>query len=131
MRGSMFFLEAGIVLIPAFMLFRMRMMGAGDGKLMALIAGCLGFSDGIRAIWAGLCLGVLWSLCRIRQRESLRARLEFLFAYVMRMIQNQRIEVYEDLSGGSGKHRIPLAVCLAAGVYLFLAFSWRTGGKMG
>ncbi|MCI6888461.1 MAG: A24 family peptidase [Lachnospiraceae bacterium] len=130
-RGVSFFLEAGVILIPAFFLFRMRMMGAGDGKLMAVIAGYLGISDGIPAIWAGLCLGAVWSLCRIRQGESLRARLDILAAFIVRMIQNRTVTAYEDLSGGSGKHRIPLAVCLAAGVYLFLAYSRLTGRRMG
>lgn len=130
-RGGSFVRDAGIVLIPAFFLFRMGMMGAGDGKLIAVIAGYLGISDGILAIWTGLCLGVMWSLCRVRQGEGLRARLRILAAYVMRTIQSGTVESYEDLSGGSGTHRIPLAVCLAAGVYLFLAFSRLTGRSMG
>lgn len=130
-RGGSFVRDAGIVLIPAFFLFRMRMMGAGDGKLMAVIAGYLGIFDGILAIWTGLCLGAFWSLCRIRQREGLRARLRILAAYVMRTIRSGTVGAYEDLSGGSGTHRIPLAVCLAAGVYLFLVFSRMTGRSMG
>lgn len=119
-RGPMFLRDGGIVLVMTFSLFRLRMMGAGDGKLMALIAGFLGMPEGISAIWLGLWIGVMWSLCRLRQRGSIRARLEYLAAYLARVVQCRTVTAYENLSGGSGVHRIPLAACLAAGVYLYL-----------
>ncbi len=120
-RGWSFFPAAVIVLIPAFWLWHLRMMGAADGKIMALITGFLGISRGLRAVWAGLCIGAVWSLCRFWHDGSLRARLLYLSAYVMRMAAQNRTE-YDDWSvnDGSGRHRIPLAVCLAAGVYLYL-----------
>ena len=124
-RGPVFLRDGGFVLMFAFFLFRLRMMGAGDGKLMALITGFLGVSEGIRAIWLGLWIGVIWSLCRLRQRGSLRARLLYLAAYWMRMVQCRTVTAYENLSGGNGRHRIPLAVCLAAGVYLELMAGGR------
>lgn len=105
------------------------MMGAGDGKLMALIAGFLGFSRGIRAVWTGLCIGAVWSICRFWHDRSFRARLNYLFAYFVRMINYGTIEQYDDWSknGTGNRHRIPLAVCLAAGVYLylFLEIFWK------
>lgn len=117
-----FFFPAAVVLIPAFFLWHLRMMGAGDGKLMALIAGFLGLSRGICAVWAGLCMGAVWSICRFRHDRNFRARLNYLFAYLVRMVSFGTIGKYDEWSehGNGDRHRIPLAVCLAAGVYLYL-----------
>lgn len=130
-RKSSFFLPSLMVLIPAFFLWQLRMMGAGDGKLMALIAGFLGFSRGICAIWLGLCMGAVWSICRFWHDKSFRARLSYFFAYFMRAIHFGMIEKYDDWSKNreEDRHRIPLAVCLAAGVYLYLFLEslWKWG----
>lgn len=121
-KGWNFLGAAVLVIVPAFCLWHLRMMGAGDGKTMAVIAGFLGFSRGIRAIWTGLCIGAVWSLCRFWHDRSLRARLSYLFAYFVQMMNQKKTTEYDDWSGkdGQNRHRIPLAVCLASGVYLYL-----------
>ncbi|MDO5407836.1 MAG: A24 family peptidase [Eubacteriales bacterium] len=129
--GAEFLPAAGVMLIPVWFLFRLRMLGAGDGKLMVLIAGALGFWRGLTAVWTGLLVGAIWSICRIRQGESFQARFRYLHAYFMQMISQQRVMAYEDFSGAGGRHRIPLAVCLAAGVYLYLLISRITGRGIG
>lgn len=119
------------MLVPVYFLFRFRLMGAGDGKLMVLIAGYLGFWQGLSAIWAGFFIGAVWSICRFRHDGSFRARLTYFCAYFMRTIRQQTVTAYEDFSGAGGRHRIPLAVCLAAGVYLYLFASRITGRGIG
>lgn len=98
------------------------MMGAGDGKVMALMAGFLGLPEGIYAIWTGLCVGAVWSICRFWHDKSFRARLTYFFAYIMRAINYGTMEQYDNWSehGHGDRHRIPLAVCMAAGLYLYL-----------
>lgn len=95
LRGSGFLLAAAAVLIPAYLLFRMRMMGAGDGKLMALIAGYLGLEAGIQAIGAGMAIGAIWSLCRIWHDKSLLSRFTYLNAYIGRTILTKEIIPYQ------------------------------------
>lgn len=119
-RRAEFFLAAGMMLVPVWFLFRFRLTGAGDGKLMMLIAGYLGFWKGLSAIWFGLLIGAVWSICRFWHDGSFRARLMYLSAYFMRSISEQNVIAYEDFSGKGGRHRIPLAVCLAAGAYVYL-----------
>lgn len=141
LRGGAFLLAAAAVLIPSYLLFRLRMLGAGDGKLMALIAGYLGLSSGMRAICAGLSLGAVWSLCRIWHDKSLLSRFTYLNAYIWRTILTKELIPYEQsvseepsvsqqnrstigqLSAGESRHTIPLAACLAAGTYLYLLVS--------
>lgn len=94
---------------------------------MALIAGFLGLPRGIYAIWTGLCVGAIWSICRFWHDKSFRARLNYFIAYFMRAINFGIMETYDDWSeiGNGERHRIPLALCMAAGVYLYLFLEHR------
>lgn len=125
--GKAFFPAALPVLAVSFLLFHLRMMGAGDGKLMALISGYLGFDAGLRAIGMGMAVGAVWSLCRFWRNQGLRARLKYLSAYIGRVIQTRKITAYcmpgEKLSGVDHGAHIPLAACMAAGTYLYLLVS--------
>lgn len=125
--GKEFFPAALAVLGVSFMLYHLRMMGAGDGKLMALISGYLGFDAGLRAIGMGMAVGAVWSLCRFWRNRGLRARLKHLSAYIGRVIQTRKITAYrvpgEKMSGTERGAYIPLAACMAAGTYLYLLVS--------
>lgn len=121
--GRRFFWPAAVMMAFGFLLFRFRMMGAGDGKLMALIAGYLGLETGLRAIGMGFAVGAVWSLCRLWHDRSFQARLLYFLAYFTRMFQEKNVVAYDGLSGTDGRHRIPFAACLAAGVCLYLICS--------
>lgn len=118
--GLRFLGVAAVVLAFTFLLFRLRMMGAGDCKMMAVIAGYLGLETGVRAIASGLAVGAVWSLCRLWHDRSLRVRLMYFAAYFTRIIQEKKIRAYDELSGTDGRHRIPLAACLSVGVFWYL-----------
>lgn len=128
--GRDFLLPAGIVLVPVFFLFRLRLMGAGDAKLMALMAGYLGIDAGLAAIGAGLFIGAMWSLCRLLHDRDFRVRLTYLSAYFRRVFLTGMITAYEMPSREDGREQVPLAACLAAGTYLYLlAFRAAGSGK--
>lgn len=131
-KGLGFLGAAAVVLIMVFLLFRLRMMGAGDCKMMAVIAGYLGLEAGIQAIAAGLAVGAIWSLYRLWCDKSFRTRLMYFTAYFTRIFQEKKIVAYDELSHTDSRHRIPLAACLAVGVFLYLVCSetaW-SGGKI-
>lgn len=115
-----FVIPAFVMLLAAFMLFRLRLLGAGDGKLMAVIMGYLGWKHGLEAIFFGFFLGAVWELCHLRHSRILIARLNYFAAYLSRIIQKKQIEVYR---APSGEGKFPLAVFLAAGTYLYVAVS--------
>lgn len=128
--GSRFFGAAAVVLVFAYGLFHLRMMGAGDGKMMAVIAGFLGLEQGIRAIGAGMAVGALWSLYRLWRGGDFSVRMKHLAVYAGRMLQTGKTEAYQELSLGAGGNTIPLAACLSAGAYVYLLGSciWKIGG---
>jgi prepilin peptidase CpaA len=123
MNGREFLYAALMLLVPSDFLFRMRLMGAGDGKLMALIAGYLGIDAGLKAIAAGLAIGAVWSVCRVWHEKSFHTRFTFLTAYIRQIIHVRKITEYRNIAGKQGKNTIPLAVCLMAGTYVYLLAS--------
>ncbi len=122
-QGKVFFPAATVVLVLSFLLFRLRMMGAGDGKLMALIAGYLGMEAGMEAILTGIVVGACWSLCRLWHKKGLKTRLIYLTAYIMRLFQTGKAEIYCEGALKDPERTIPLAPCMAAGTYLYLMVS--------
>ena len=118
--GWQFLRDGAVVLVPAFLLFRMRMMGAGDGKMMAVIAGYLGADRGLQAIGLGMAVGAVWSLYRFWCGRNLSESLMNLGAYIRRTIQIGKLEAYQELSLTACRNTIPLAACLSGGTYLYL-----------
>lgn len=129
--GKDFLLPAGIVFVPFFLLFRLRLVGAGDVKLMVLMAGYLGLDAGLTAIGIGFLIGAIWSLCRLLHDKDLRIRLTYLSAYFRRVFLTGMITAYEAPSWEDGREQIPLAVCLAVGTYLYLCCSRMAGSGKG
>lgn len=119
-KGWQFPGPALLILILAFGLFRLRMMGAGDGKMMAIIAGYLGLSEGIAAIGLGLAAGVIWSLCIQAHAWSLRTRLMNFFAYLRQIFLTGTITAYYEPKRDGREGTMPLAACMAAGTIFYL-----------
>lgn len=119
-RGTAFFPGAAFFLIPSFLLFCFRMIGAGDGKLAAVTGGFLGIRGGLSVAMIGLFLGALWSAGRMWKDRSFGLRMGYLFRYAESLMGQKTRLSYDDLKGLEARHRIPLAACLSAGGYLYL-----------
>lgn len=122
-KGVDFFAPALIFLTVGMCLFRFRVMGAGDGKLMAVIGGYLGLTDGFYAIALGFFTGAVWSLWKMKRYGIAMERFHYLQEYAKTTIQTGVIRPYDSLQQPKAWHHLPFAVCLAAGVmgYLLLA----------
>lgn len=132
LRGMDFLSAAAVVVIPGFFLFRFRMMGAGDGKMMAVMSGFLGIEAGLYAVFLGFLIGAFWGCCRMWRKKELRRRFGYLLAYGAGVLRGAERMDYDTLSGEMDGHRLPLAACLAAGGYLYLFASGavKLGGIM-
>lgn len=131
-RGADFFPGALAVLLAAFFLFRLRVMGAGDGKLMAVMAGYLGLDAGLEAIFFGMTVGAIWALCRLWHGKNLKICLIRLAVCFTQEFQARRINECGDGVVKSPMGAIPLAPCMAAGTYLYLMITgamavWKGG----
>ena len=105
-------------------LFRFRVMGAGDGKLMAVIGGYLGPLPGFYAIALGFLTGAVWSLWRMKRYGVAAERFNYMKRYVEMVTASRNIQPYDSLDQPQAVHHVPFAVCLAAGVLGYLFLSW-------
>lgn len=103
-----------------FPLFRFRVIGAGDLKLMALIAACLGYSDGVTAIGCGFLVGAVWAAIKMFLTGNARERFSIFIAYFRRFFLTKEIEPYYQPERDDAKAVIPFAGCLFCGFLVFL-----------
>lgn len=81
LRLIRFTVLAGMILICLFPLFRFRMMGAGDIKLLACIGGCIGFRQALEFLFATFLCGAGIAILFICSGIGLFGRLKKVFHY--------------------------------------------------
>lgn len=123
-RGAGFFTGALPFLLFGMWLFRFRVMGAGDGKLMAVIGGYLGIRGGFCAVAMGFLAGAVWSLWKLRRPGLAAERFCYLRGYVRTVMQGRSLRPYDSLECVNAPYHIPFAVCLAAGVCIYGIVRW-------
>ena len=123
-RGMGFFTGALPFLLFGMILFRFRLMGAGDGKLMAVMGGYLGIQSGFYAVTLGFLAGASWSLWRFRRPGLAAERFCYLSRYVRSVVQGRCLQPYDSLEHADAPHHIPFAVCLAMGVWAYGVLRW-------
>ena len=105
----------GIVVTVWFPLFRLRMIGAGDVKLMALMAGYLGLWTGGFAILYGFFIGAILAFLKMLACRNLQQRLIYFFAYIRRLfLTREAVPYYQASRDGKGVV-IPMGFCLPGG----------------
>ena len=113
-------LRLGLVCALGFPLFLFRMMGAGDVKLMAVIAAWLGWHDGAVAIGYGFFIGAIWSLFKMCLSGIFWQRISYFIAYFRRLFLTKEKTPYYLAKRDGDEAVIPFAVCLFGGFLLFL-----------
>ena len=98
-----------------FPLFRLRMIGAGDVKLMALMAGYLGFAVSAGVILYGFFIGAILAFLKMLVYRNLYQRLNYFFAYIRRLFQTREAVPYYQASRDGKEAVIPLGLCLLGG----------------
>ena len=114
--------RAVIAVAAGMCLYRFRVIGAGDVKLAAVIVAWLGFAEGGAGIFAGLCLGAVWSLGRLARRRILWKRFSYLAGYVRDYLATGKIAAYYNRERDGDEAAIPLGVCLAVGTVVVMFF---------
>jgi len=108
------------VVVIWFPLFRLRMIGAGDVKLMALMAGYLGFVTSAHAVLYGFLIGAVLAFLKMLICRNLRQRLSYFFAYIKRLFLTKEALPYYQASRDGKGIVIPMGVCLLGGYMWYL-----------
>lgn len=103
-----------------FPLFHLRMIGAGDIKLMALITGYLGFKTGTCVIAYGFFIGAVLAFLKMLIYRNLYQRLRYFFAYVRRLFLTREVVPYYRASRDGKRVVIPLGLCLLGGCVWYM-----------
>lgn len=108
--------RTGISLCALFPMYLLRMIGAGDIKMAAVLFGAAGMQQGGRILLCGLAVAGVWSLVLLVWRGIAGKRLKYLVFYLYRFALGGSIEPYY-LEARDGKEAsFCLAPCLFLGV---------------
>ena len=112
------FLGPVLALYP---LYRLRMIGAGDVKLLGVYAGLIGFPHWFLMAGLGLAFAALWSLHRIWSKGLLKGRMERLSAYLTEVRMTGRPQPYFIRGVDPDNAVIPMAVPMFPAVVISMA----------
>lgn len=117
-----FVLRCLAVTVFLFPLFLFRMMGAGDVKLTALLAGVLGLRQGLTVIFFGLAAAAAWSVFYMARRRLFLHRIRYFLNYMMNLIITGEAVPYYDASRDGTEEGFCLAPFVFLGYVLWAVF---------
>lgn len=114
---------AGMVipLILYFVLFRWRMFGASDGKLMAAVGSYVGVPGVFSVLFFSLLAGAILSAWKVIFCKNALERWLRLRTYVMQIVRTGHIEPYYDRTRDGDEGVIPFGVAIAFGTLFYFA----------
>lgn len=113
---AVFFLLALLGVISLFFpLFLLRMIGAGDIKMMAVVCGYLGIYRGGLLISYGFLAAALFSAVKLVSNNIFYLRFSYFFAYFRRLFLTKKISPYYLADRDGDLPAIHFAVCLWLG----------------
>ncbi|GKX30630.1 hypothetical protein SH1V18_31100 [Vallitalea longa] len=104
-----------VPIIVLFILFALRMLGAGDIKLIAVIGGLLGLDFLIRASLYMLIIAGGIALIKMIINRNLIIRFKHFFNYLHNNIINRQIGIYDELNKTDRSHVMRLSYAIGAG----------------
>ena len=113
-----------IPLILYFILFRLRMFGASDGKLMAVAGSYVGVPGVFFVLFYSLIVGAFLSVIKMIYLHNLTERMMCIKEYVNEIKNTGRITGYYDRKRYGESGVIPYGVAIGFGTLIFMM-----GGK--
>lgn len=110
-----FLVGALLPIILLYLLYLMRVLGAGDIKLFSVIGSFLNFKEMQICILVAFLAGALWSLVRLVHEKTLFLRLEEAIIYFFELASGER-KAY--VSSGGERSKIHFATCISVGALL-------------
>lgn len=122
-----FFLGMMVPILLFWLLFRFRMLGAGDIKLFSVVGGLYGASFVLRVIVAAFFLGAVMSVFQLLRYKNLKFRLQYLAEYVSVYVKTGEAGSYYQKERDGAEPVVHFAVAVFGG---FLLCILRKGGSI-
>ena len=104
-----------IPLFLYFILFRLRIFGAGDGKFLAVVGSYVGVPDVFFVLFFSLVAGAFLSLAKMLICGNFRERFACLFRYAHTVIYEKKTVPYYDRKRDGDDGVIPFGVAIGFG----------------
>lgn len=114
-----FVFHAAIPIIIFFILFLMRVLGAGDIKLFSIISCLSSWREWAICVAAAFAIGAASAAVRMIRRGNLGARLMCFASYVQTLLTERRITAY-PYGAKEGDHTIRFSIAILMGYLVSL-----------
>ena len=110
--------DTAIPMLLLFPFYLVRMMGAGDIKMLSVITAAAGITEGFSIIFSGLTAAAVWSFVYMVRRHILLKRICYFFNYMRKLQKAMGILPYCGRNPGDGEAQFCLAPFILAGFLL-------------
>lgn len=115
-------------ILVLFVLFILRMLGAGDIKLIGVIGGLLGLDFLMKSSVYMLIVAGVMALMKMLIERNLIIRLKHFFNFIRNIIINRQIGIYDQLNKEDKSHVIRLSYAIGAGTIYQMLFELKILG---
>lgn len=112
------FMNILISIVLFFFLFRFRLIGAGDIKLLSVISGFLGVSEAINVFVAAIFVGSIFSIIKCIHYGYLINRLSYFRQYVSGLFIAKKIRPYYLKERDGDSVVIPFSIAIGIGWFI-------------
>lgn len=114
--GIIFWLSGVVVsVVIFFLLFRFKMMGAGDIKLLSVISGFMGIESAINSFIVAIIVGSILSVIKCIRYGYIIDRLSYFRQYIRELIILKRLKPYYVRERDGDITVIPFSAAIAVG----------------
>lgn len=103
-------------MIILFILFVLRMLGAGDIKLFATIGAIMGYAFVLRTMLYSFCVGGGIALIVLLYKKALILRLKYFADYMIRSMRMRKFNAYYDIASEGYTYAMHFSYAIAASV---------------
>lgn len=122
--GIYFFLwNISVPVILLYLLFQMRVLGAGDIKLFSMIGGIWGLQVLCATIAGSFLIAAFLSFCKILYHRNLISRLRVFKGYICQVLVSGRLLTYPQEFSGN-RHIIHFSVAILIGYAIAMEVSY-------
>lgn len=108
------------VFLLTYPVFKLGMLGAGDGKLFAVCAGAMGVNRGVAFLFCTFLVAAVLAVLKMLYHRNFLQRFRYFFTYAGQAVCTSRLTVYEQDTAERKESRIHLAGPALLALLLYL-----------